>query len=121
MSSEIFSKVNQIKEEIVNAKVSSTEELEQFRIKYLGSKNILKPLFGEIKNIDNDRKKEFGQLVNEVKQIAESQFQQVKETLDNSSSENMKSSIDLTAPPSPKPLGSKHPISTTMNRIINIF
>ena len=121
MSSEIFTKVNQIKEEIENAKVSSTEELEQFRIKYLGSKNILKPLFGEIKNIDNDRKKEFGQLVNEVKQIAESQFQQVKETLDNSSTGNIKSSIDLTAPSSPKPLGSKHPISTTMNRIINIF
>ncbi len=121
MSSEIFTKVNQIKEEIENAKVSSSEELEQFRIKYLGSKNILKPLFGEIKNIDNDRKKEYGQLVNEVKQIAEAQFQQVKETLDSSSTENIKSSMDLTAPPRPRPLGSKHPISTTMNRIMNIF
>ena len=121
MSAEIFSKVNQIKEEIQNAKVSSSEELEQFRIKYLGSKNILKPLFGEIKNIENNRKKEFGQLVNEVKQIAESQFQQVKETLDRSTEESNIASLDVTAPPTPRSLGSKHPISTTMNRIINIF
>lgn len=121
MSAEIFSKVNQIKEEIQNAKVSSSEELEQFRIKYLGSKNILKPLFGEIKNIENNRKKEFGQLVNEVKQIAESQFQQVKETLDRSTEESNIAGLDVTAPPTPRSLGSKHPISTTMNRIINIF
>ncbi len=121
MSSEIFSKVNQIKEEIENANVSSLEELELFRIKYLGSKNILKPLFGEIKNIENQRKKEFGQLVNEVKQIAENQFSQVKEGLDQKSEEQESVGLDLTAPGEPEKIGSKHPISITMNKIIGIF
>ena len=121
MSSEIFSKVNQIKEEIENATVSSKDELEQFRIKYLGSKNILKPLFGEIRNIENARKKEFGQLVNEVKQIAEQQFQQVKEQLDTKSDAQDSAALDLTAPGEPNKLGSKHPISITMNKIISIF
>ena len=121
MSSEIFSKVNQIKEEIENATVSSKDELEQFRIKYLGSKNVLKPLFGEIRNIENERKKEFGQLVNEVKQIAEQQFNQVKESLDSLNEAEDSKGLDLSAPGEPKKLGSKHPISITMNKIIGIF
>ena len=41
MAAEIFDKVNQLIEEIKTATPATAEEVEQFRIKYLGSKNIV--------------------------------------------------------------------------------
>ena len=69
MSSETFDKVKQIQAEIAQANPQSKEEVEQFRIRYLGSKNILKPLMGEIRNIPNEQKRAYGQLVNQIKQL----------------------------------------------------
>ena len=58
MSSEIFDKVKKVKEEIEAALPDAPEALEQFRIRFLGTKNIIKPLMGEIRNIPNELKKE---------------------------------------------------------------
>jgi phenylalanyl-tRNA synthetase alpha chain len=121
MSAEIFEKVKSVLEDIKTARPQSLEELEQFRIKYLGSKNTIKPLFGEIRNIDNDKKREFGQLVNELKQTAEEKFSSLKEQLEAAREEAGSQQIDLSAPGEPLELGSRHPISVTMNRIIRIF
>lgn len=119
--SDIFNKVKQVIEEIGTANPQSIEDLEQFRIKYLGSKNIIKPLFGEIKNVPNERKKEYGQLVNEAKVTAENKFAELKETLEAAADEASAQSLDLTMPGEPLPLGSRHPIATTLNRIVTIF
>ena len=74
MAEQLFDKVRDIISAIESAAPGNTDELEQFRIQYLGSKNQLKPLMGEIRNIPNERKKEYGQLVNEAKQVAEAKF-----------------------------------------------
>lgn len=50
---------------VQTAQVSAADELEAFRLQYLGSKNQIKPLMGEIRNVSNDRKKEYGQAVND--------------------------------------------------------
>ncbi len=121
MSVEIFDKVKKVLEDIESAVPKSQEEVEQFRIKYVGSKNVIKPLFGEIRHIPNELKKEFGQLVNTVKQSAETKFKTLKETIEAESENTEARQIDLTAPGEPVALGSRHPISTTMNRIIDIF
>jgi len=78
MAQEVFDKVQLILKEVEGSQISNEEELEQFRIRYLGSKNIIKPLFGEIRNIPNELKKKFGQVVNSVKVAAEEKFQQTK-------------------------------------------
>ena len=67
MSAEIFAKVQQVIEEIALASPKTKEEVEQFRVRFVGSKNIIKPLFGEITQVENARKKEYGQLVNSAK------------------------------------------------------
>ena len=121
MSVEIFDKVKKVLQEIESASPKSQEEVEQFRIKYVGSKNVIKPLFGEIRHIPNEQKKEFGQLVNTVKQSAESKFKNLKESIDAESENAEAGQIDLTAPGEPNSLGTQHPISITMNRIIDIF
>ncbi len=47
------------------------EQLEVFRIKYLGSKGLLKEFFAEFKNVPNEQKAAFGQIINELKTTAE--------------------------------------------------
>jgi len=120
MSQELFDKVDKLIAEIAGEEVNGAEALESFRIKYLGSKNIIKPIFGEIRNIDNERKKEFGQLLNKAKKTAEEKFQNLKS---NSTAKQASSrpDIDLTAPSAPLQLGSRHPVSIVLNRIIDIF
>lgn len=121
MSAEIFAKVEKVFEEIKNTVINQPEELEAFRIKYLGTKNIVKPLFGEIKQVDNDRKKEFGQLLNELKQFAEDKFHSIKAEMEQKTSSASAIDFDLTAPAEPLSLGSRHPVSIVLNKIIRIF
>jgi phenylalanyl-tRNA synthetase alpha chain len=121
MSAETFSKLDEMKAAIEAEQPSNLEELEQFRIKYLGSKNVIKSLFGEIRNIPNEQKKEYGQRVNAVKEAAEAKYAALKAGLETAAEEAAAQDLDLTAPGEPLALGARHPIAVTMNRIIRIF
>ncbi len=67
--------------EIESAGIADAAALEAFRIRFLGSKNIVKPLSALIREVPNEQKKEFGQLVNEAKQKAEEVFQKFQDEL----------------------------------------
>jgi phenylalanyl-tRNA synthetase alpha chain len=121
MALELIDRVKQLIAEIRAAAPANKEELEAFRLRFLGAKNELKPLMGEIRNIPNEQKKEFGQLVNEAKEAAEEVFARVKEQIEASEADSAAGQLDLTAPGDPLVLGSRHPVATTMNRIIDIF
>jgi len=121
MSSEIFDKVRGILSVLQEQMIGDLKDLEAFRVQYLGSKNVIKTLFGEIKNIDNDRKKEFGQLLNEVKNAAEEKYTHWKEILEGDVIAESDADLDLSAPSVPLTTGSRHPVSIILNRIIHIF
>lgn len=115
--------IDKIKEHIEEAKAFNTknkEALEQFRIKYLGSKGLLKELYNELKNIPNDQKKDFGQIINTLKNLAEEKVKAIQDELE---SKEQVSSIygDLSRPGEPLEIGSRHPISLVKNQIIDIF
>ena len=62
--------IHKIKEHIAAVEAfnsKSHEEVEQFRIKYLGKKGLLNDFFAEFKNVPNEQKKEFGLTINELK------------------------------------------------------
>jgi len=115
--------IDKIKEHIEEAKAFNTknkEALENFRIKYLGSKGLLKELFTEFKNIPNDQKKDFGQVINTLKAVAEEKVKAIQEELE--SKEEVKGFYgDLSRPAEPAVIGSRHPISLVKNQIIDIF
>jgi phenylalanyl-tRNA synthetase alpha chain len=115
--------IDKIKQHIEEAKAfneKNKESLEQFRVKYLGSKGLLKELFTEFKNIPNDQKKDFGQVINTLKAVAEEKVKAIQEELE--SKEEVKSLFgDLTRAPEPVIIGSRHPISIVKNQIIDIF
>ena len=121
MSDSAWGQIEAYTKEIESTTCSDNDALEQFRIRFLGSKNILKSLFGEIKNIENDRKKEYGQKVNELKALAESKYSSFKDGLQSSEREGAKNSMDFSLPSAPFQQGSRHPVSIVMNRIIDIF
>lgn len=121
MSVEIFDKVKKVLRDIENESPKSEEEIERFRIRYVGSKNIIKPLFGEIRHIPNEQKKEFGQLLNTLKQTAEEKFNNLKAALDTAETNEKQGHPDLTAPGDPIETGTRHPVSIVLNRIIDIF
>ena len=115
--------IDKIKEHIAEADAFQTdnrETLEQFRIKYLGSKGLLKDLFSEFKNVPNDQKKEFGQVINTLKTICEDKIKTIQEALE-SKVENVGVYGDLSRPAEPVVIGSRHPISIVKNQIIDIF
>ncbi|MEJ6776245.1 MAG: phenylalanine--tRNA ligase subunit alpha [Crocinitomicaceae bacterium] len=112
-------KIAEIVKEIIQEPVKTPEELELFRIKYLGSKNTIKELFSELKNVSNESKKEVGQLLNGLKNQAQERFDVMKIKLENSSSEDLK--IDTSRPGDQIENGSRHPLSLVRSEIIGIF
>ena len=58
--------------EIESFSALSNEEIETFRIKYLGKKGLINSYFIDFKSLDNDRKKDVGQLLNQLKSSAQS-------------------------------------------------
>ncbi|MEL6720010.1 MAG: phenylalanine--tRNA ligase subunit alpha [Bacteroidota bacterium] len=121
MAAEAFNKVNEVLAAIEAAQPKTAAEVEQFRIRYLGTKNIIRPLMGEIRNIPNEQKREFGQLINKVKQAAEQKYQTLKAAAESAAEQESAGQLDLTAPGEPLATGARHPISIMMNRIIEIF
>jgi len=117
---DIFQQTESLLQEVHDTMISSADESEKFRIRFLGTKNILKDIFSEIKNVPNERKKEFGQLVNSVKQAAEEKFQAAQELFMQTNSIN-KTAIDLTLPGDNLALGARHPIQIVKNQIVEIF
>lgn len=99
---------------------TSTEEIEAFRIKYLGKKGLLNGFFAEFKNVPNEQKKEFGQVINQLKTTATEKVNALKDALE-SQAESAGKYGDLTRPGEPVEIGARHPISIVKNQIIDIF
>ncbi|MAC64371.1 MAG: phenylalanine--tRNA ligase subunit alpha [Flavobacteriaceae bacterium] len=115
--------IDKIKEHITDVKAfnaTTKEEIENFRIKYLGKKGILNSFFAEFKNVPNEQKKDFGQTVNELKTAAQEKVDELKECLDSLEEEKGVYG-DLSRPSEPLEIGSRHPISIVKNQIIEIF
>ena len=108
------------KKEIEDIVPDGADALEAYRIRFLGTKGILKGLFSEMKNVPVDKKKEFGLVLNDFKQLAESKYESWKNQVDSADVSDG-SHIDLTLPADPVPLGSRHPISLMRNNIVDIF
>ena len=90
------------------------------RIKYLGKKGLLNDFFAEFKNVPNEQKKEFGQVINTLKTTAQEKVDSLKEAIE-SNTESKGVYGDLSRPGEIIPLGSRHPISIVKNKIIDIF
>ncbi len=107
-------------EEVSNFTANSLEEVEVFRIKYLGKKGLITQYFADFKNVPNEEKKVYGQAINQLKQSTADKIATLKEAL--SSMDGLQQVYgDLTRPSQPIDIGARHPISIVKNKIIDIF
>src|SRR5690606_41716900 len=102
--------------EVAAFQTESKEALEQFRIKYLSKKGLLNEFFSEFKNVPVEQKKEFGQVINQLKNAAEEKVKTIQEFLE-SKEESKGIYGDLTRSGYPFELGSRHPISIVKNKV----
>lgn len=117
---ELIEKIEALKSEIETVSIKNKEQLEEFRIRFLGSKNILKGLYSELKTVPNESKKEVGQAINGIKGLAEGAFNESKKKLD-AREKKSKVGIDLTRPGEGIEIGARHPLAVIRNEIIEIF
>lgn len=96
------------------------DEVENFRIKYLGKKGILNHYFAQFKSIPNEEKKVYGKAINELKQTATQKVETLKASLAKKI-EDKGIYGDLSRPAEPIEIGSRHPISIVKNQIIEVF
>ena len=97
----------------------SKEEVEAFRVKYLGKKGILNSFFDAFKTLPSEQKKEFGAPLNKLKNAV---IEKVKVLQSETEIQLPTSSfIDLSRPGFPFEMGSRHPLSLVKNRIVDIF
>ncbi len=119
---QLLNQIEGYKNEIETAVLPDSEAIEAFRIKWLGTKGIVKNLMGEMKNVPNEQKREFGQVMNAFKILAEEKYESLKSALESSSLTTDHSPLtDWSLPGDPMPLGSRHPISLVRNQIVSIF
>ncbi len=112
-------KIATLTSEIQAEKIKNNAELEAFRIKYLGTKGAIKLLFGELKNVPNEEKKEIGLLMNELRLTAENQYNSFQINLTDDKTDAKK--MDFSRPGEDFSIGSHHPISLIRSEIIEIF
>jgi len=113
-------KIQNYKQEIDATIVSDANAVEEFRIKWLGTKGILKSIMGEMRNVAAEQKKEAGQMLNDFKLFVEERFESYQSIKSNTTQENI-NQIDWSLPGSPIPIGSRHPLSVVRNKIVSIF
>ncbi len=117
---QVLQQIETLKKEIETLQIDSAKALEEYRIKFLGTKGLVKALMGEMKNVANEQKKAFGQSMNEFKQFAEAKYEEWK-ALAGDGADDSAAKVDLTLPGDALPIGSRHPISLMRNRMVNIF
>ena len=116
----MLEKINTYQERIAATQIADNNQLEQFKIEFLGSKGILKDLYGELKNVPNENKKEVGQHINALRQLAEETYQINKEKLESGGKTNA-DEIDFSRPGDSFEIGARHPLSLVRSEIIDIF
>src|SRR5690349_18276230 len=89
--------IESLLQEVKSFSVKTKQDLESFRLKFISKKGAIGELFDNLKQIPAERKKEFGKILNELKQTAESKFAELNDKLQ--SSDEVKTDLDLTLPP----------------------
>ena len=106
-------------QKVAQFETNDLDDIEQFRIEYAGKKGILNDLFAAFRGVPNEGKKEFGQILNQLKAAVSDKVQALKASLSSNASVGVYG--DLSRPAFPMELGSQHPLTVVRNRIIDIF
>ncbi len=117
---QLVQQIENYRTEIAAYEAGTAASAEEFRIKYLGTKGLVKTIMGEMKNVPNDRRKEFGQVLNDFKLFVESKYESLKASNDKPATADAVRS-DWSLPGNPVPVGTRHPLTIVRNQVVAIF
>jgi phenylalanyl-tRNA synthetase alpha chain len=111
-------RIGQLMAEVAAAEFSGADEVEAFRVAYLGRKGKMKDLMAVFKEVPGDQKRELGPMLNALKQAVEDK---VKAASTAGGSNVKASGLDATRPSGGVPLGTHHPLQVVRREIVDIF
>jgi phenylalanyl-tRNA synthetase alpha chain len=117
--SNLIELIDQYRQEIEEFAPDQKNAAEQFRIRFLGTKGIIKNLMTELKNVSADQRKHFGLKLNELKQMAEGHLERLQSEILEKNEKVQ--DIDYSLPGIPFEAGSRHPLSLVRHQIVSIF
>jgi phenylalanyl-tRNA synthetase alpha chain len=112
-------KIQAIQSEIEGFIISDAAALEQFRIQFVGRKGRLADLFDGLKDVAAESRREVGQALNSLKNLAEAKFVTAQEEFAGVD-QSVQVPDDLTLS-DPLIQGSLHPLTLVRSRILEIF
>ena len=117
--------IEDIKKEIEKdlESVKDLKELNELHIKYLSKKGIITELNGKIKDVPNDKKKEFGMEVNSLRTYFNEKYNALKEKFENDElNKKLESeSIDISLPSTKVSIGSPNILEKLIEEVEEIF
>jgi len=117
--SSLEEKVASLKDEIKAFAGHAAAEVEDFRLRFISKKGELSQLFEELKVVPTEQKKAAGQLLNDLKKLAEAKLKELSTNLTELG--GVDAPADLTLPPLTNITGNLHPLTLTRLRIIEVF
>jgi phenylalanyl-tRNA synthetase alpha chain len=113
--------IEELRSEIEDAPLTSPDDIEQYRIRFLSKRQgLITALLKDIPSVAPEKRREFGQQVNNLKRLAEERVQAAQADL-QAQSRSAPSGIDLTLPGRRVEIGSIHPLTRTREEIERIF
>lgn len=106
--------------EVAAVQLSTAEEVEAFRIAWLGRKGKMKEVMADFKAAPNEEKRELGKLINEFKQRVEQRVAEGASGGQQATNEEGPE-FDWTRPDGGVPVGAHHPLSVVRREIIGIL
>ena len=113
--------IQALKQKVEEYTISNEEELESFRLEFLSRNGKVQAMFSRMSEVPNEKKAEVGRAMNEVKNLAQSTFDDAEKRLAREEAATLKASDDITLPAPPHTLGSYHPLTQTLEEMKNIF
>jgi len=110
---------HEIEQDVQN--VNSSQKLEEFKLKYLGRKGIISELTTSIPGLPKERRGEFGQQVNALKNKLLTLIEEKQKSISSASPESSLSICDISMPGIAQDLGRLHPITQIIDEICTIF
>ncbi len=116
----MLDRIDKVLEEIDSFIANASNDVEEFRLRFVSKKSVINELFEEFKTVPSEQKRELGPALNNLKNQAQQKLNELSNGVSSKASGSV-SDIDVTLPPVHNSEGSIHPISQVKNRIIEIF
>ncbi len=113
--------INSIRQSSEGFQIKNAEDLDKYRIHFLGRNGLMNDLFEKFKAVAPDQKKQFGNVINQLKNDLQAKLDSSKEALESDNDKSVSEEWDFTLPVIPDLTGSRHPLTIVRERMIEIF